>query len=61
MQQLSQNGSSDGRGKGCGGRLEAEDRFIEALTFSRPEGIQLMLDGLLADDWIGFPLGSRKD
>ncbi len=41
-------------------RLEAEHCYIEMLTFSRSEEIIDMLDQVMAEDWIGFPVWARN-
>ena len=41
-------------------RIEAENRFIETLTFSDFNEIVAMLDKALEDDWIGFPVWARN-
>lgn len=41
-------------------RIEAEHYFVELLTFSSSSEITTMLDKVLADDWIGFPVWVRN-
>jgi len=39
---------------------EDEHRFIELITFSNSKEILEMLDKVLNDDWIGFPIWARN-